>query len=152
MARPIGRKTSRARLTLAAKLLNSVADDSRRKMGFEMTVWYAHRTLYAYSYMTSLVNSDRPKCGTSACAAGFCALNPAFNALGLTLDRRLKAPSYRGLAGFDSLAAFFGINTAATDWFFEARSYIEAERNSPRVVADRITQFLALTRVDGDKQ
>lgn len=61
-------------------------------------------------------------CGTLACVAGWCCLDPKFHEEGLTFAGANNFPKYQGLgAGFPSLRAFFGLNFRQTEDLFGAR-------------------------------
>lgn len=57
-------------------------------------------------------DEKRADCGTSACAAGWLALHPKFQALGLKMgSSRLfgSAPTFRGKQDYEALGLLFGI-------------------------------------------
>lgn len=61
-------------------------------------------------------------CGTIACVAGWCCLDPKFHDEGLTLREGNNFPGYQGFGpGFDSLKAFFGLSWQQTENLFGAR-------------------------------
>jgi hypothetical protein len=62
-------------------------------------------------------DSGKITCGTIACAAGWLALHPDMQAMGLSALLN-GGPAYQGLEGFGALAQFFGIDTATAGHLF----------------------------------
>lgn len=73
-------------------------------------------------------------CGMVCCAGGWAALDPAFNALGLTAVVRDSRPghglsgvTFKGMSAFAALEEFFGLTSAQTEFLFAPHRYCDAE-------------------------
>lgn len=123
------------RLTTLAVMLESIADSTRRTVGFHLSRWKTTKS------SLTLEQSDRPECGTAKCAGGFVATHPGFRKLGVRAGCA-GAPIYKGEYGFDALRELFGISDLESQRFFSSSTYSEVERNDPLAVAIRVRSKL----------
>lgn len=63
---------------------------------------------------------EESECGTAACALGWAAVHPEFNACGLELDRDAcgTAPKHAGFLGYSAGEKFFGITIQESEFLF----------------------------------
>lgn len=122
------------RLREGIRVLHNVHEDQ-----FEICVW----------------RSKRSSCGYIACAIGHMAMDPWFNAQGLTLGdgsefkgHVITLPFVNGEEGGNAtnryalLADFFGISLQECFWLFSPEHYVE-ETATPTDVIERIIKLLA---------
>jgi hypothetical protein len=87
---------------------------------------------------------DQIECGTIACAAGYLALHPKMQALGLSPGYH-GAPSFKGLFQFEALSEFFDLSPLKTRYLFGDRS--PQEKNDDQMLGTGFTdRVLWLTR------
>jgi hypothetical protein len=72
------------------------------------------------------LSSEYVNCGTIACAAGWLALNPEFEALGVRASR-FGAPRFDGFVGYDAMAKLFGISQDDARTLFHFRAFEDKE-------------------------
>lgn len=123
-----------------------------------------------------LTNWASPRCGTTACAVGWAALDPGFREegfhlvaiktrvwsseqiffepsqlsdvkAGLLWDSFGGAPCFEDKKNWDAVRAFFGVTQPQARWLFLPSSYSEVEARNPRAVARRIRTLLDATPV-----
>jgi hypothetical protein len=94
----------------------------------------------------------KANCDTMACAFGLAALDPDFQAQGLSF-RVIKAlrdenkgtmvPSYDGVTGMEAAAAFFGIKLSDAEYLFDPDCYESTPAGAvgELFVADRVRDF-----------
>lgn len=109
------------------------------------------------------------ECGTTACAIGHAALDPAFQADGFTLQaywapffgrkgyrysktladvrfsraRGPDVPMYAGQKGWPAVQIFFGLTEKQAEWLFYIGSYPQPLEQTPAGVAARIRELIA---------
>lgn len=114
------------RLTRLAALLDRVQAEGR---GFDMA-WWKHRG----------------DCGTVACAVGWAASDPEFQAEGLRLvgDEDDSIPQFCGWTGFEAAALFFECGMHNAEGVFSPGGYEKPyEEITPADVAARVRKLLA---------
>ncbi|MFW6855295.1 hypothetical protein ACODYM_28810 [Burkholderia gladioli] len=65
---------------------------------------------------------EMPECGTIACAAGWLAMHPKFNALGFTADEHTGAPWFKGHSCFYAAQLLLGLD-GESDRIFSSRHH-----------------------------
>lgn len=84
-------------------------------------------------------------CGTVACAAGHACTIKSFNRAGLRLDRDEYGngtPTFKGLADFQAIEEFFGINEDESWMFHPSCQFYKTDRPTPKTVAKAFRKFL----------
>lgn len=90
-------------------------------------------------------------CGATACALGHGPSVPELAAAGLKLEisklrnnfRRRINVTYNNNVGYDAAEELFGIPFALVNHFFDPNYYYEEDLGNPKVVAERIHQFIS---------
>lgn len=85
------------------------------------------------------------ECGTTGCAMGHAPSVPLLAKAGLKLfsDGVSLMPEYKGSHGFDAGQELFGITYDVARYFFHPDYYDEDQLKEPKVVAERIYEFVA---------
>lgn len=84
------------------------------------------RLLHLISILEQVNSEDYDQshwhCGTTACAGGHAAMDPLFQAEGLS-QTSTGAPLYAGYDAFDALSRFFDLSYAQTSYIFGSTTY-----------------------------
>jgi len=113
---------NRDRLTRLVALLTRVEAEGR---DFDMNFWATK------------------ECGTSACAAGWAAMDPEFQIEGFYLNR-FNEPIFGKRWGFGACSEFFGLSEGETSQIFHSGGYEgDPDLITPTDVAARIRALLA---------
>lgn len=142
---------NRERLKMLEDLMRrvQVAPDPGR--AFHMDYWF----LTAFSRCEDTLG--RKDCGTSACALGYAALQPEFQALGLSPSPSGSAPAYHPpgsgygarRTGMEAAEAFFDIDPNIACYLFNGNDAygeeLEYREVQPIDVANRIARLLQET-------
>lgn len=122
------------RLTKLAELLDKVAAANKP---FNLAVW-----INDPDSETSDPQHKAGECGTVACAVGYAACDPWFNAQGLSLVG--GEPAITGVEeGWDSVELFFDLGEGDARYLFCSSRYGTGPDTSPSQVAARIREFIA---------
>lgn len=140
-------------LRAIAQHMRKIAADAERTRGFHLATWISGED----SNSPRKAQSDRPECGTAACAIGFCALDgviPGLTMASVAGDRvvmpKYERPGEETLYGWEAVEAVTGIDYEVevetgfnVDDLFSACAYDFEDVNNPLRVAERIEGFLA---------
>ena len=105
-----------------------------------------------FNLRTYANSTDPNHCGTIACAVGWLAMHPTFNALGLTLRRGEFGDDDpmpfcpEGYDGFSSVARTLGISYGIAYTIFQCRDYPEYEPEGSELMTDK--QLWPITDLD----
>lgn len=120
------------------KMLHEIAENRRRKRGFSLLSWESQSLVARRS-------SDRPACGTAACAAGFAMRDPILRKEGLRPEKISRStgyiPCFKRSAGLSAMSAFLGIPETQSHVFFCPVYYCDADRSNPLAVANRMQEW-----------
>ena len=124
------------RLTKLAELLYWVAAEHKP---FDLTVWINDQDPYSETFDPQRKAGE---CGTAACAVGYAACDPWFNAQGLSLVD--GEPAIRDVEeGWDSVEIFFDLGEGDARHLFCSSRYCAGPETGPSQVATRIREFIA---------
>lgn len=106
---------------------------------FDLTWWYD--------------NDD--KCGTTACAIGWCCQDPWFQRQGFALGSdqgmpKLFFPKYHGLEEWEAVQKFFDLDGDEADFLFRAEAY--GDERVLAAVINRVEAFMNERFSEEDKQ
>lgn len=93
-------------------------------------------------YIASKAQMTKHACGTTACAAGWAAIYPPFNALGLFADRYGRPSVKHPNTGYNSCAAFFDMSFEEARNTFSGEYFEEAGLTQKQTALARIRAYL----------
>ncbi len=139
---------NRERLERAATLLEGLPPE--KAAAFDIDTWVSQKAAAQGSVVMI-------ECGSTACAIGYCGLDPWFQEQGLWLvsedipDSKGKffvQPRYHGRSGFDAIEDFFNISRELAECLFHPDGYYDdmddsAGKPSSADVAKKIRRLLA---------
>jgi hypothetical protein len=99
---------NKERMLQSVEFLRSIPDEA-----FYYSSWFTH-----HDFEGDLEGQLIHDCGTQACAGGWMARAPIFQAQGLTISGAERYPAFHNLVGASALAAFLDIDIDAAKVIF----------------------------------
>jgi hypothetical protein len=130
---------TRIQATYEGKLLHliEILEEVENLNSFNMNGWWRE------------TNINESECGFAACAAGWAAMDPVFNELGLGLDPTgLPSKGVRYeiggnlFRGFSATSEFFGLTSSESMYIFDPCSYSKQGKITPQRVINHIKEVM----------